>query len=87
MPKPDKSKIPRATRRRNTRGYSGVSIGADITEDKLEFLRAIDAYKRESDRPFLSWTEVLRIVHALGYRKVAAPKPTERTKGDCDGTA
>jgi len=32
---------------------------------------AVERYKRENRRPSLTWPEVLEVVHALGYRKIA----------------
>lgn len=43
----------------------------EISGDLLEFLMAIDEYKRVNERPFPSWSEIFEIVHYLGYRKVA----------------
>jgi hypothetical protein len=43
----------------------------EISGDLLEFLMAIDEYKRVNARPFPSWSEIFEIVHYLGYRKVA----------------
>jgi len=34
----------------------------------------IDEYKRKNTRPFPTWTEVLELIKALGYRKVADPQ-------------
>lgn len=45
----------------------------EMTAEQFEFLMAIDEYKRANSRPFPTWTEVLDILHALGYRKVADP--------------
>ncbi len=45
----------------------------EMTAEQFEFLMAVDEYKRANNRPFPSWTEVLDIIHALGYRKVAEP--------------
>jgi hypothetical protein len=45
------------------------SIAEELGEEVLEFLRAIDDYRRLHGRPFPTWTEVLRILHGLGYRK------------------
>jgi len=45
----------------------------EMTDEQFEFLMAIDEYKRANNRPFPTWTEVLDIIHALGYRKVADP--------------
>ena len=43
----------------------------EMTDDQFEFLRALDEYKSVNKRPFPSWTEVLDVIKALGYRKVA----------------
>lgn len=44
-----------------------------MTDEQFEFLMAIDNYKRQNHKPFPSWTEVLEVIKALGYRKVAEP--------------
>lgn len=43
----------------------------EITGELLEFIMAIDDYKRINERPFPSWSEVFEIIQYLGYRKVA----------------
>lgn len=43
----------------------------EISGELLEFIMAIDEYKRVNERPFPSWSEVFEIMHYLGYRKVA----------------
>lgn len=43
-----------------------------LAGELLEFINAIDDYKRINSRPFPSWSEVFEIIHYLGYRKVAA---------------
>ena len=45
--------------------------GADYTADEIEFLMAMDRCKRERQRPFPTWPEVLAVVKSLGYRRVA----------------
>lgn len=47
----------------------------DYTDDEVLFMRAMDQYKRENRRPFPTWSEVLEVLFALGYRKVAEPTP------------
>ena len=42
----------------------------EMTDDQFEFIMAIDQYKRLNKRPFPTWTEVLEVIRALGYRKV-----------------
>ena len=51
-----------------------------MTDEQFEFLLAIDEYKRKNARPFPTWTEVLEVIKALGYRKVAEPQPLDRCK-------
>jgi len=43
----------------------------DMTQDVLDFITAIDDYKREHEKPFPSWSEVLEILKSLGYERVA----------------
>ena len=45
----------------------------DYTNDESEFMKAMDRYKRDNRRPFPTWSEVLEVLRALGYRKVAEP--------------
>ena len=45
-----------------------------MTDEQFEFVRAIDQYKRANQRPFPTWTEVLEVVKAMGYRKIAEPQ-------------
>lgn len=49
----------------------------EMTDEQFSFLMAIDRYKKENQRPFPTWTEVLEIIKALGYRKVAEPQDLE----------
>ncbi|WP_437224255.1 hypothetical protein SH661x_003552 [Planctomicrobium sp. SH661] len=48
----------------------------DYKPDEIEFMRAMDDYKRRSGRQFPTWSEVLEVIRDLGYRKVAAPTTT-----------
>ena len=45
----------------------------DYSDDEINFMKAMDQYKRANRRPFPTWSEVLEVLHALGYRKVAEP--------------
>src|SRR5438132_14037033 len=45
----------------------------DYTDDEIDFMKAMDQYKRSNRRPFPTWSEVLEVLRALGYRKVAEP--------------
>ena len=47
----------------------------EMTDDQFEFIMAIKTYKQANKCPFPSYTEILEIAKALGYRKVAAAQP------------
>lgn len=64
----------------------------EMTDDLLEFVMAIDEYKRVNKKPFPSWSEVFEVIWYLGYRKVAnvgehINKPTERAADETSDTA
>ena len=53
----------------------------DYSVEEIEFMRAMDDYKRTSGRMFPTWSEVLEVVRGLGYVKPEAtgevsPTPT-----------
>lgn len=59
----------------------------DYSDNEVEFMKAMDDYKRKSGRPFPTWSEVLEVMMSLGYRKVADPSMMEwRTFGDQMGS-
>src|SRR4051794_29175472 len=43
----------------------------DYDDEEILFMRSMDQYKRDNRRPFPTWSEVLEVLRALGYRKVA----------------
>jgi hypothetical protein len=45
----------------------------DYSRAELEFMMAMNEYKKRSGRNFPTWSEVLEVLRALGYEKVAAP--------------
>jgi hypothetical protein len=57
-----------------------------MSDEQFEFLMAIDEYKRRNARPFPTWTEVLEVIKALGYRRVAEPQSLKQFKkgSECD---
>ena len=44
----------------------------DYSLDEVEFMKAMDEYKRKSGRMFPTWSEVLEVVRGLGYAKLSA---------------
>ena len=53
-----------------------------LSTEQLEFIKAIENYKNEKKKLFLSWSEVLNILENLGYQKVAA-RPENRRETAC----
>src|SRR5262245_61748033 len=41
----------------------------DYTEEEIEFMRAMDEYKRKAGRQFPTWSEVLEVLKGLGYKR------------------
>ncbi len=58
--------------RRRTETRRAAEEG-EMTIEQFDFLKAINEYKSVNKRPFPTWTEVLDVIKALGYRKVAEP--------------
>ena len=55
-----------------------------MNDEQFDFLMAIDGYKRENQKPFPTWTEVLEIILAMGYRKVAEPQSLKSFKKETE---
>ena len=45
-----------------------------LSKDELEFVQAIEKYKKEKGKLYPSWTEILAIVKDLGYVQTAQKK-------------
>lgn len=54
----------------------------DYSNDEIEFMHALDAYKRTSGRMFPTCSEILEVIRHLGYVRVtsAAPAAPETTE-------
>ena len=52
----------------------------DYSGDEVEFMQALDAYKRANGRMFPTCSEILEVIRALGYvRLPAGERPAELT--------
>jgi hypothetical protein len=45
----------------------------EYSDEEITFMKAMDQYKRANRRPFPTWSEVLEVLRALGYRRTEAP--------------
>jgi hypothetical protein len=66
----------RATRAATARNVSGrrryvdpTTCERDYSVAELEFMQAMQEYKRTSGRMFPTWSEVLEVLRGLGYDK------------------
>jgi hypothetical protein len=79
----DKREIADRRRQDRRRQIDPTTCERDYSLAEIEFMRAMDDYKRRSGRPFPTWSEVLEVINSLGYRKVAEPSQMAwRTFGD-----
>lgn len=57
----------KVTRRRQ---IDPTTCERDYSDDEIEFMHALDAYKRFSGRMFPTCSEILEVLRALGYIRV-----------------
>ncbi len=46
----------------------------EYSDPEIEFMQALDEYKRLSGRMFPTCSEILEVLHKMGYRQVAEPQ-------------
>lgn len=77
---------PPVERRKRRRQIDPTTCERDYSGGEIEFMQAMDDYKRQSGRMFPTCSEILEVLANMGYRKVAdateiyspaAEKPTE----------
>lgn len=67
-----KTNAPVAVERRKTqrrRQIDPTTCERDYTNDEIEFMQALDEYKRRSGRMFPTCSEILEVIRDLGYQK------------------
>jgi len=68
--KSDPPKERRSTKRR--RQIDPTTCEREYTDEEVEFMRAMDEYKRSSGRMFPTCSEILEVLAGLGYCKVSS---------------
>jgi hypothetical protein len=65
----------KSTRRKveRRRQVDPTTCERDYNDEEIDFMKAMDTYKRQSGRQFPTWSEVLEVLRSLGYRKVEEP--------------
>ena len=80
-------------RRRADAGYTHP--GSELTADEVEFGLAMDEFQRRYRVRYPAWSEILFVLHTLGYRKAVRaedvsaltpnPSPSETVLGEDGG--
>lgn len=77
----DEKATEKATRAARARHASGrrrhidpTTCERDYSQDEIEFMNAMNLYKKSSGRAFPTWSEILEVLRSLGYEKQAILK-------------
>ena len=76
--------LERRTKVQRRRQIDPTTCERDYSDDEIEFMQALDAYKRRSGRMFPTCSEILEVIREIGYVRIpgpavtlAAPQPQE----------
>ncbi|GIW98725.1 MAG: hypothetical protein KatS3mg111_2058 [Pirellulaceae bacterium] len=58
---------PARRKKQRRRQIDPTTCERDYSQDEIEFMRALDAYKRSSGRMFPTCSEILEVVRSIGY--------------------
>jgi hypothetical protein len=73
----ERRKIERRAKVNRRRQIDPTTCERDYSADEIEFMNALDEYKRASGRMFPTCSEILEVLLKLGYRKCPANEPVE----------
>jgi hypothetical protein len=65
----ERRKLERRAKVNRRRQIDPTTCERDYTGDEVEFMAALDAYKRRSGRMFPTCSEILEVLRSLGYEK------------------
>jgi hypothetical protein len=69
----ERRKLERREKVSRRRQIDPTTCEREYTDDELQFMHALDRYKRASGRMFPTCSEVLEVIRSLGYTKTGAP--------------
>jgi hypothetical protein len=75
-------KLERRKKVNRRRQIDPTTCERDYSDDEVEFMNALDDYKRASGRMFPTCSEVLEVVRSLGYVRLSPSELTSRTAAD-----
>ena len=87
-----KESVPVAVERRKTererrkvprrRQIDPTTCERDYSADEVEFMQALDAYKRANGRMFPTCSEILEVIRDMGYVRIPGGTKGDPTSGD-----
>jgi hypothetical protein len=78
--------LPGHDKKSRRRHIDPTTCERDYDPDELDFMRAMDEYKRRSGRMFPTCSEILEVIRSLGYVRLGAEE-RERRDTDVDQSA
>ena len=69
----DHRKLQRREKVSRRRQIDPTTCEREYTDEEIEFMHALDRYKRASGRMFPTCSEVLEVIRNLGYQRANAP--------------
>jgi hypothetical protein len=86
----ERRKIERRAKVNRRRQIDPTTCERDYTPEEIEFMNALDDYKRSSGRMFPTCSEILEVIGKLGYEKrpaqPATPETAPEVQQPADGT-
>lgn len=72
----ERRQLERRTKVARRRQIDPTTCERDYTDEEVEFMRAMDEYKRTSGRMFPTCSEILEVLRGLGYAKLTLSSST-----------
>ena len=64
---------PKVERRKRRRQIDPTTCEREYSDPEIQFMHAMDEYKRASGRMFPTCSEILEVIARLGYRQIETP--------------
>lgn len=63
--------LERREKKNRRRQIDPTTCERDYSSEEIEFMRALDDYKRKSGRMFPTCSEILEVIRSLGYQRIS----------------
>ena len=80
--KVERRKLERREKVSRRRQIDPTTCERDYTPEEIEFMQALDDYKRRSGRMFPTCSEILEVIREMGYVKTVAQAVSASTKSE-----